>query len=62
MIDAERKFEVQTGLDRLQKLAKAKDYPFRLRLHGVERCPCENEQQNDRDDAGDQPHRNVWYP
>ena len=62
MIDAEGKFEMQTGIDRFQELAKAKDYPLRLGLHGVVRCPDENDQQKDRGDAGDQPHRNVWNP
>jgi hypothetical protein len=61
MIDAERKFEVQTGFDRFQKLAKTKNHAFRFRLYGVARCPRENDQQNDHDDSRDRPHRNVWH-
>jgi hypothetical protein len=45
---------MQPWLHRFQKLAKAKNDPFRFSLHRVARCPYQNHQKNDDDNTGDQ--------
>src|SRR5262249_62045225 len=45
---------MQPWLDRFQKLAKAKNDPFRFSLHRVARCPYQNHQKNDGDNTRDQ--------
>src|SRR5438270_11272135 len=52
---------MQTGLDRFQKPAKAKNDAFRFGLHGVIRRPHQHDQKNKRENGGDRPHRDARH-
>jgi hypothetical protein len=53
-IDPKGHLEMQPWLDRFQKLAKAKNDPFRFSLHRVARCPYQNYHKHDDDNTRDQ--------
>src|SRR5215472_10603629 len=58
-IDPKGQLEMQPWLDRFQKLAKAKNDPFRFSLHRVAPCPYQNHQKNEDDNTRDQSRRET---
>ena len=60
-IDAEGEFEMQTRLDRFQKLSETQNDGFGFRLHCIIRCPGQDNEEDDRGDGHDRPHRNARH-